>query len=172
MSNTYIEVVTRSEVGYRRVFWLRESGNPPGIRCGLVGREQVGGHTTYYIDGSAHIESKSGVLYEFDYFIPHNKDDKYYILTEASITPESFASSELQNTKNKGADKVIEIDERLLSSWVGVKPFLVREGGEQETIDGLVSSVIERGESVVSEYSVRLKYMSNFFLVVLVVCDA
>lgn len=172
MSNTYIEVVTKSKAGYRRVFWLRESGNPPGVRCGLVGKEQVGGHTTYYGDGTAHVESKSGVLYEYDYIIPSNNDDAYYILTSASITPESFISSELHSDKSKEANKVIEVDELLLSRWTGIESYLVRAGDERDIVNTLISGIVERGKSVVYEYSVRLNYMSDFFLVVLVVRDS
>lgn len=172
MSNTYIEVVTKSKAGYRRVFWFRESGNPPGVRCGLVGKEQVGGHTTYYVDGTAHIESKSGVLYEYDYIIPSNKNDKYYILISAGISPASFKPSELHSEKNKNADTVIEIDESYVSGYMNIEAYLVKEGGEQDVIDTLISDMTTRGNTVVYEYSLRLNHMSGYLLVVLVLRDS
>lgn len=164
----YMEIVTKINGSYRRLFWIRESGNPAGVRYGFISRETNGGHMTYYNNGSTHIESKAGILSEYDYIIPSNMDDEHYIMGYSNIYPESSQSIEALDKKSQTADKIIEIDESLVGESIWVNLYLAKKNKARNVLSGILTDNFSKKRGLIYKEILELNHMSAYSLIILI----
>lgn len=164
----YIEIVTKVNGSYRRLLWIRESGNPAGVRYGFIGRETNGGHMTYYNNGATHIESKVGILSEYDYIIPSNMDDDYYIVGYSNVYPENSNLIEALGKKSQTADKIIEIDESLVSESIWVNLYLAKKDKAPNSLSEILADNFSKKRGLIYKEVLELSHMPAYSLIILI----
>lgn len=168
----YMEIVTKVNGSYRRLFWIRESGNPAGVRCGLIDRETNGGHMTYYNNGTTHIESKAGILSEYDYIIPDNMDDEYYIIGYSNVYPENSQLIEALDKKSQAADKIVEIDESLVGESIWVNLYLAKKDKAHNVLSGILTDNFSKKRGLIYKEVLELNHMPAHSLIILILNES
>lgn len=165
-TSNYTEVILKRDDIFRRLFWIRESGNRPGIRFGFIDKGINGAHNTYYEDGNCHLESNAGVLSEYPFIIEANRDDSYYILGYSSIPLDTGCLEDRPTVR--GDAKIIKLKRGDLGDRLGVFLYLVRRGREPEALDGIMTGKFHQKEDLVYEEVIKLDYLKDFSLITLI----
>lgn len=168
-SGSYTEIILKHSDMFRRLFWIRESGNRPGIRFGFVDKDINGAHNTYYEDGSCHLESSAGILNEYPFIIESNKDNSYYILGQASIPLDRGSLKSEPGMRHN--TNIVELDRVQLGDCLGVFLYLARRGREVEALDEIMNIESDQIKNVVYQEVKMLNYMKDFSLITLILRD-
>jgi hypothetical protein len=169
--NLYIEVVAKGVSGFRRLFWIRESSNQAGVRFGFISKDVYGGHMTFYKTGHSHVESKAGILTEFDYIIPSNVDNDFYIMDESVIYLSSSEQLKSLNAKNRESDRVILIDENSLGESVWVNLYLTKSNREDSALKEIFSIGLTKKKHLIKQEIIPLTHVAGYSLILMVAHD-